>query len=293
MRYRFRLDGAGLFPDPASRFQPEGPHAASEVIDPSTFPWSDAHWPGVSLEGQVIYEMHIGTFTPEGTWQAARRELARTCRSSASPCSKSCRSPISPAASAGATTACCCSPRSAIYGRPGRFPRFVNEAHRLGIGVILDVVYNHIGPDGNYLGEFSEDYFTNRYDNEWGEALNFDGENSGRCASWSLPTPPTGLEEYHLDGLRLDATQQIFDSSPATHHRPSSPKSMRAAAGERKVFIVAENEAQESSLARPRCAGRLWPRRPVERRFSSHRARRADRPATRPTTPITPASRRS
>ncbi len=144
----------------------------------------------------------------------------------------------------------------AIYGRPDDFRGFVNEAHRLGIGVILDVVYNHIGPDGNYLREFSEDYFTTRYANEWGEALNFDGENA--CAMRELVTTNAAYwaEEFHLDGLRLDATQQIFDSSPRNIMTQLAER-MRAAAGKRKVFIVAENEAQQSSLARPAAQGGL------------------------------------
>ena len=278
LRYRYRLDGAGLFPDPASRFQPDGPHEASEVIDPSTFPWSDASWPGVELEGQVIYEMHIGTFTQEGTWQAAKRQLPEL-------------------ADAGITVL----EIMPVADFPGRFgwgydgvdsgspqPRFTdartifarssNEAHRLGLGVILDVVYNHVGPDGNYLKEFSEDYFTTRYANEWGEALNFDGENAGaRARIGCSPTPPIGSEEFHLDGLRLDATQQIFDASPRNIMTELAER-MRAAAGKRKVFVVAENEPQQSRLARSGCARRRRPRWPVERRFPSSARGRAHRP---------------
>jgi maltooligosyltrehalose trehalohydrolase len=248
-RYRFRLDGAGLFPDPASRFQPEGPHAASEVIDPSTFPWSDAKWPGVLLEGQIIYEMHIGTFTQEGTWQAARRQLPELAEAGMTVLEVM---PIADFAGRfgwGYDGVLWFAP-VASYGRPDDFREFVNDAHNLGLGVILDVVYNHLGPDGNYLKEFSEDYFTSRYENEWGEALNFDGE--GACATRELVVTNAAYwaEEFHLDGLRLDATQQIFDSSPRNIMAELADR-MRAAAGKRKVFIVAENEAQQSSLARP------------------------------------------
>jgi maltooligosyltrehalose trehalohydrolase len=255
LRYRFRLDGAGLFPDPASRFQPEGPHAASEVIDPSTYPWSDEQWLGVSLEGQVIYEMHIGTFTQEGTWQAARRELPELAATGITVLE------IMPVADFpgrfgwGYDGVLWFAP-VAIYGRPGDFRGFVNEAHRLGIGVILDVVYNHIGPDGNYLKEFSEDYFATRYANEWGEALNFDGENACAMRELVVTNAAYWAEEFHLDGLRLDATQQIFDSSPRNVMTELAER-MRAAAGKRRVFIVAENESQQSSLARPVAQGGL------------------------------------
>jgi maltooligosyltrehalose trehalohydrolase len=249
LRYRFRLDGAGMFPDPASRFQPEGPHSASEVIDPSAFPWTDANWPGVSLEGQVIYEMHIGTFTQEGTWQAARRQLRELAETGITVLE------IMPIADFpgrfgwGYDGVLWFSPVAA-YGRPDDFRAFIDDAHSLGLGVILDVVYNHLGPDGNYLKEFSEDYFAERYANEWGDALNFDGE--GACAMRELVVTNAAYwaEEFHLDGLRLDATQQIFDSS-ARNIMTELADRMRAAAGKRKVFIVAENESQQSSLARP------------------------------------------
>ncbi|MGA7235175.1 MAG: malto-oligosyltrehalose trehalohydrolase [Bryobacteraceae bacterium] len=255
LRYRFRLDGAGLFPDPASRFQPDGPHAASEVIDPSTFPWRDASWPGVELEGQVIYEMHIGTFTLEGTWQGAKRQLPELAEAGITVLE------IMPIADFpgrfgwGYDGVLWFSP-VAIYGRPDDFRAFVNEAHHLGVGVILDVVYNHIGPDGNYLKEFSEDYFTTRYANEWGEALNFDGENACALRELVATNAAYWAEEFHLDGLRLDATQQIFDSSPRNIMTELADR-MRAAAGKRKVFIVAENESQQSSLARPVAQGGL------------------------------------
>jgi maltooligosyltrehalose trehalohydrolase len=255
LRYRFRLDGAGLFPDPASRFQPEGPHAASEVIDPSAFAWSDAQWRGVSLEGQIIYEMHIGTFTQEGTWQAARRQLPELAEAGITVLE------IMPIADFpgrfgwGYDGVLWFAP-VAIYGRPDDFREFVNDAHNLGLGVILDVVYNHLGPDGNYLKEFSEDYFTSCYANEWGDALNFDGEGACAMREMVVTNASYWAEEFHLDGLRLDATQQIFDSS-ARNIMTELADRMRAAAGKRKVFVVAENEAQQSSLARPVAQGGL------------------------------------
>jgi maltooligosyltrehalose trehalohydrolase len=246
--YRFRVDGGGQFPDPASRFQPQGPHGPSQVVDPPRFKWSDSLWRGAALEGQVIYEMHIGTFTREGNWEAARRELPELAAVGITVVE------IMPVADFpgrfgwGYDGVGWFAP-VAIYGEPGDFRRFVDDAHRVGIGVILDVVYNHIGPDGNYLREFSEDYFSSHYENEWGEALNFDGENSGGLRELVTTNAAYWADEYHLDGLRLDATQQIFDSSPE-HIVAALAKSMRAAAGERKVFVVAENESQLPMLAR-------------------------------------------
>jgi maltooligosyltrehalose trehalohydrolase len=247
--YRFRVDGGGPVPDPVSRYQPEGPHGPSQVVDPARFEWSDSNWRGAALEGQVIYEMHIGTFTREGTWEAARCELPELAAVGITVLE------IMPVADFpgrfgwGYDGVGWFAP-VAIYGEPDDFRRFVDEAHRVGIGVILDVVYNHIGPDGNYVGEFSRDYFSARYENEWGEALNYDGENSSGLRELVTTNAAYWAEEFHLDGLRLDATQQIFDSSPE-HIIVELAKSVRAAAGDRKVFLVAENESQLAMLARP------------------------------------------
>src|SRR6185503_1610386 len=130
------------------------------------------------------------------------------------------------------------------------FREFVNSAHGLGLGVILDVVYNHFGPDGNYLREFSPDYFSHRYENEWGDAINFDGDNSGPVREFFLANAAYWIDEFHLDGLRLDATQQIYDSSP-DHILAALCRRVRQAAAGRKTWIVGENEAQHAHLARP------------------------------------------
>ena len=248
-RYRYRLDRGDAFPDPASRFQPEGPHGPSQVVDPTRFRWTDSEWSGVSLEGQVIYEMHIVTFTREGTWEAARRELPELADAGITLLE------IMPVADFpgqfgwGYDGVGLFAP-VAIYGTPDDFRRFVNDAHRNRVGVILDVVYNHVGPDGNYLKQFSDDYFTSRYTNEWGEAINYDGRNSAPVREWVCANAAYWAEEYHLDGLRLDATQQIFDASPE-NIQAALAKSMRAAARGRRLLIVAENESQESKLVRP------------------------------------------
>ncbi len=248
-RYRFRLDGGNSFPDPVSRFQPEGPHGPSQVVDPSLFRWSDSGWPGVTMEGQVFYEMHIGTFTREGTWEAARRELPELAALGITVVEVMPVADFPGAFGWGYDGVGLFAPM-ALYGEPDDLRRFVDDAHRVGLGVMLDVVYNHVGPDGNYLKQFSEDYFTGRYRCVWGEALNYDGENSAPVREWVTTNAACWADEYHLDGLRLDATQEIFDASPE-NILAAVAKSMRAAARGRKVIVVAENEARESKLARP------------------------------------------
>lgn len=247
-RYRFRLDGAGLFPDPVSRFQPEGPHNASEVVDPSTFQWTDGAWAGAAVKGGVLYEMHIGTFTPEGTWNAARAQLSELAALGIDGVEVMPVADFPGCFGWGYDGVLWFAPY-ATYGTPDEFRAFVDEAHRNRIAVILDVVYNHVGPDGNYLKEFSRDYFTTKYANEWGEALNFDGPNSAGMRELVKTNAAYWAAEYHIDGLRLDATQQIFDDS-ASNIMKELADAARVAAGGRSVYIVAENEAQETRLVR-------------------------------------------
>ncbi|HXS94759.1 MAG TPA: malto-oligosyltrehalose trehalohydrolase [Candidatus Limnocylindrales bacterium] len=251
--YKYRLDGGDAFPDPASRFQPEGPHGWSQVVDPAAYSWTGSDWRGASIHGQVIYEMHCGTFTREGTWAAAARELPELA-SVGITCVE-----LMPVADFpgrfgwGYDGVGWYSP-VAIYGKPDELRAFVNEAHRHKIAVILDVVYNHVGPDGNYLKQYSDDYFTDRYANEWGEAINYDGENSGPVREFVAANAAYWAAEYHMDGLRLDATQQIFDSSPE-NIMTALAREMRAAAKGGEIFIVAENESQHSKLVRPAAKG--------------------------------------
>ena len=246
-RYRYRLDGEGPYPDPASRFQPEGPHGPSQVIDPSTFHWTDGDWQGVTLEGQVIYEMHIGTFTQKGTWEAAARELPELARLGITLLEVM---PVADFPGTFGRTGVSMFAPTRLYGTPDDFRHFVNEAHAVGIGVILDVVYNHLGPDGNYLKAFSDDYFTDRYKNEWGEPINFDGPNSGSVREFFSTNAAYWVKEFHIDGLRLDATQQIFDASEE-HILTVITQRVRESAGEHSTVIVAENEPQNIRVVRP------------------------------------------
>jgi maltooligosyltrehalose trehalohydrolase len=252
-RYAYRLDGGPALPDPASRFQPAGPHGPSEVVDPDAFPWTDHRWPGITREGQVVYEMHIGTFTTAGTWEAASRELPELARAGITVVE------VLPVADFvgdfgwGYDGVNLFAP-TRLYGRPDDFRAFVDRAHAVGLGVILDVVYNHLGPDGNYLGHFAPDYFSTRHRTDWGQAINFDGEGSGPVRELFVSNAGYWIEEFHLDGLRLDATQDIHDDSPE-HVLTAIGRQARESAGRRSVFLVAENEPQDVKLVRAVAAG--------------------------------------
>lgn len=245
-RYWYRLDGNRLRPDPVSRYQPDGPHGPSAVIDPSAYRWSDAGWKGVGRDGQVLYEMHVGTFTPAGTWRAALAELEELARLGVTIVEMMPVADFAGRFGWGYDGVNLYAP-TRLYGTPDDLRAFVDRAHAVGLGVILDVVYNHFGPDGNYLAEFSPDYFTDRYTNDWGRAINFEGPRPARelfvenAAYW--------IGEFHFDGLRLDATQDVRDAS-TPHVLRDIAASARAAAGARGVYVIAENETQDTTLVR-------------------------------------------
>lgn len=250
--YRFRLDDEGPFPDPASRFQPRGPHGPSQIVDPSAYPWRDAAWRGPRRDGRVLYELHVGTFTREGTWEAAGRRLKDLAELGVTILE------IMPVADFpgrfgwGYDGVNLYAP-TRLYGGPDDFRAFVDRAHAHGLAVILDVVYNHFGPDGNYLSRFSSRYCKDE-PTEWGPAIDFDGPESGPVRSYFTSNAAYWIAEYHLDGLRLDATQAIKDSSPV-HVLAEAARAARAAAGRRAIVLFAENETQEARLARSPAAG--------------------------------------
>jgi maltooligosyltrehalose trehalohydrolase len=253
-RYGFRVNGSDrLYPDPASRSQPDGPHGLSEIVDPSRFQWTDDGWGGVSLPGQVIYELHTGTFTREGTWTAAAAQLAELAALGITVVELMPVAEFEGRFGWGYDGVDLYAP-SHLYGTPDDLRQFVDRAHALGMGVILDVVYNHLGPVGNYLRVFSEAYFTDRYENEWGDAINFDGYDAGPVRDFFVGNAGYWIEEFHFDGLRLDATQQIFDHSPQNVMTAMAAR-VREKAGRRSTIIVAENEPQDSRLVRPTAEG--------------------------------------
>jgi maltooligosyltrehalose trehalohydrolase len=245
--YKFKLDEDDyLYPDPESRFQPDGPHGYSQVIDPASFRWTDTDWKGIEAQGQIIYEMHLGTFTPEGNWNAALTQLKELAAIGITIVEVMPIAEFSGRWGWGYDGVDIFAP-SHLYGSPDDAKRFVNEAHRLGLGVILDVVYNHFGPDGNYVKSFADDYFTDKYENDWGEAINFASES---VREFYLTNAAYWIGEFHFDGLRLDATQDIHDTSEE-HILAAITKRVRDVAGVRNVYVVAENEPQESWIAQP------------------------------------------
>src|SRR6266536_2419148 len=248
--YRFRVNKAEHFhPDPASRFQPDGPHGSSCVIDPTTFQWTDSHWPGVKLKGQIIYEMHVGTFTKEGTWHAAAEQLAELARIGITVIEMM---PIAdfPGKFGWGYDGVDLFAPSHLYGTPEDLRAFIDRAHSLGLALILDVVYNHFGPDGNYLGVFSDDYLVREKENEWGNAINFDGPNSGPVREFFITNGRYWIEEFHFDGFRFDATQDVHDASNE-YIVGAVGRAAREAAGSRSILLIAENDLQEAKMARP------------------------------------------
>ena len=252
--YRYRLSGGKAFPDPASRYQPDGPHGPSRVVDPSSFQWSDQSWRGIDRrKPQVIYELHIGTFTTEGTFGSAARELSYLADLGITIIEVM---PIAefPGNFGWGYDGVDLFAPSRLYGTPDDVRGFVDRAHAHGLGVILDVVYNHFGPDGNYLKEFATDYFTDRYRCDWGEAVNFDGPNARAVRQFVLDNVAYWINEFHFDGLRLDATQQIFDSS-SPHILAEITRQACRVAHPRLAYIAAENEPQDVRLIAPPSAG--------------------------------------
>ncbi|MET0535255.1 MAG: malto-oligosyltrehalose trehalohydrolase [Steroidobacter sp.] len=251
--YKYRIDGAGPWPDPCSRFQPTGVHGPSQIVAPDAFQWSDAQWRGIDIEAQVIYELHIGTFTPEGTFDAAARKLEHLRDLGVTVLE------IMPVVECpgrwnwGYDGVQLFAPYH-VYGDHEAFKRLVDRAHALGLAVILDVVYNHLGPDGNYLKCFSPHYFSRRHQTEWGEPLNLDEQHSRGARDFIIGNACYWIREFHVDGFRLDATQSIFDAS-ATHLLAELTQRARAAAHPRRIIIVAENEPQCSEHLLPIQAG--------------------------------------
>jgi maltooligosyltrehalose trehalohydrolase len=252
--YRFRINEEGnLYPDPASHFQPEGPHGPSCVVDHRAFQWTDDKWEGTTLAGHIMYEMHVGTFTPEGTWRAAAEKLPLLKDDGITLIEMM---PIAdfPGKFGWGYDGVNLFAPCRLYGSPDDLRFFIDRAHALGLAVILDVVYNHFGPDGNYLGVFSDDYIHRERANEWGDSINFDGQNSGPVREFFITNGRYWIEEFHFDGFRFDATQSIHDNSEE-YIVGAVGRAARETAGKRSIILVAENEPQEPKLIRPRSEG--------------------------------------
>jgi maltooligosyltrehalose trehalohydrolase len=253
-RYGFRLGSdERLYPDPASRWQPEGPEAPSALADLSAFEWRDRAWPGVALPGQVLYEMHVGTFTRDGTWRAAEARLPRLRELGVTVVQMMPVAEFAGGFGWGYDGVQWFAPMHA-YGIPADLQHFVDTAHQLGLAVILDVVYNHFGPAGNFLPAFSPYCFADRKASEWGPTLNFDGERSEGMRELVLSNVAYWVREFHIDGFRLDATQQIVDDSPE-HIVAAIARVAREAAVLKSVIVVAEHEPQHARLLRPASDG--------------------------------------
>lgn len=248
--YRFRIKGNDfLYPDPASRFQPRGPHGPSQVVDPSGYVWSDEHWKGVALEDRVIYEMHIGTYTHQGTWESAKRELLELADLGITIIEMMPVNEFPGEFGWGYDGVNLFAP-TRNYGKPDELRAFIDHAHCLGIAVILDVVYNHFGPDGNYLHAFAKHYFSHKHMTEWGDAINFDGPDSAEVRGFFIANAAYWIDEFHFDGLRLDATQNMYDDS-SPHIIAEISQAVRKTAPHRQTYLVAENELQETRLVHP------------------------------------------
>jgi maltooligosyltrehalose trehalohydrolase len=243
-RYWFKLS-QGLRPDPVSRFQPDGPFGPSMIVDPDAFAWTDDTWPGAApSHRQVLYELHLGTFTQAGTWAAAQERLPALAELGITTIE------IMPVAEFagrfgwGYDGVLLFAPYHG-YGEPDDARRFVDAAHSQGLGVILDVVYNHLGPVGNVLTDFSEAYFAD-HETEWGRGFNLDGTDSAHVRRFMRANVRHWLDEYHFDGLRFDATHAIVDRSP-THIVDELTQYSRGVRAPRRVYMVVENESQDVS----------------------------------------------
>ena len=253
-RYQYRLDGERYRPDPASRFQPEGVHGPSTVVNPASFPWTDQAFTGHALADLVIYELHVGTFTAAGTFEAIVPHLPNLVELGVTAVELM---PVAefPGSRNWGYDGVHLFAAQSTYGGPRGLRRLVDACHAHGLSVILDVVYNHLGPEGNYLGEFGP-YFTDRYRTPWGGAVNFDGPEAEGVRRHFVENARAWVRECHVDGLRLDAIHAIFDASP-THILTEISTAVReeARALGRPVHIMAESHDNDRRIMLPAAEG--------------------------------------
>ena len=248
-RYSFELPSGLVVPDPASRFQPADVHGPSEVVDPSAYRWSDAGWKPRPWAETVLYELHVGTFTPEGTFEAVIGKLGHLAALGVTVIELMPIAAFPGRCDWGYDGVSLFAP-DATYGRPDDLRRLVDAAHSHGLGVLLDVVYNHFGPEGNYLSTYAPQFFTDRHKTPWGDAVNYDGPGSKVVREFVVHNALYWLEEFHIDGLRLDAIHAIIDTSE-TPLVIELAERVRALDRSRTVPILVENEDNEAAdLAR-------------------------------------------
>jgi len=249
-RYGYRIDGGDPLPDPVSRSQPDGVHGLSEVVDPTQFEWQDDNWVGMSLPDFVIYELHVGTFTPEGTFDAIIPRLGQLAALGVTAIELMPVAEFPGARNWGYDGVHFYAPHHA-YGGPDGLRRLVNAAHQHGLGVVLDVVYNHVGPEGNYLDHYGP-YFTDVYRTPWGRAMNYDGAGSDAVRRWAHDNALYWICEFHIDALRLDAVQGIFDFGALAFLEELSDEvhELGRRLG-RKVQLMAESDLNDPRLIRP------------------------------------------
>jgi len=249
-RYMYRLNDGSEFPDPASRYQPEGVHAPSQVIDPYEFKWNDGDWKGVPLKDYIVYELHVGTFTKEGTFEAVISCLDYLKYVGITAVELMPVSQFPGNRNWGYDGVYHFAPQNS-YGGPNGLKTLINACHSKGIAVILDVVYNHLGPEGNYLGNFGY-YFTDRYRTPWGDAINFDGAYSDEVRYFFISNALYWIMEYHIDALRIDAIHGIFDFS-AGHFLKELAGSVHKKAEElgRKIYVIAESDLNDVRVINP------------------------------------------
>jgi maltooligosyltrehalose trehalohydrolase len=248
MLYQYRLDGR-LLPDPASRFQPLGVHGPSQIVDPSNFRWTDKGWRRPKIRDWFIYELHVGTFTPQGAYLAIIDHFEHLIRLGITVIE------LMPIADFpgkrnwgydGVTLYAPCH----SYGTPDDLRHFINAAHQAGLAVVLDAVYNHLGPDGNYLGDYSTNYFNAKHHTPWGAAFNFDAADSGMVRRLFIENAIYWLEEFRFDGFRLDATQAIPDDSAKHLIQEITEETQK-----RGCWIICEDPRNERLIVTPREKG--------------------------------------
>lgn len=252
-RYRFVLPDGRRVPDPASRFAPHGVHGPSVVVDAGAFAWSDGAWRGRPWEEAVLYELHVGAFTPEGTFRAAVERLDHLRDLGVTAVELMCVNAFAGQRNWGYEGVQLYAPDS-TYGRPEELKAFVDAAHARGIMVILDVVYNHFGPEGNYIPSYFPEIFSSEHKTAWGPALNFDGPHSREVREFIVQNALYWVTEFHMDGLRLDASHALIDTSPR-HILNEISERVKEAAGERHVHFILENEETIARLLKRDASG--------------------------------------